>query len=196
MLSSTAARGLMAAAGLVFVLVGAGPAAAAPAAPGASLTGCSASATATNSSGAPVSQLTAPGASGASPSNPFVVDLFGTVTYHGQSDATITDHHWQVKVDGITVASGGSANARKVREASGTVSVRRYLPIRVTGLYHVSGGIKGTGGACDGSVWVRLGGNPVTTAPFWTAIAFVVLGLAGLLWSRPSVPSTYPGASA
>ena len=181
------ARGLMVLLGLSFVALGAGTASADDDDEArADLTGCIVRATATDPHGATVSRVSAPTERVDSPDYPFVVDYDGTVSYQAKANNVITDHRWKVAIDGVTVASGGSRNLGRKSDSHGAVEVKRYLPIKITGLYHVSGDIVGTGGYCEGSVWVKLSGNPATTTPFWGAIGLILFGTAGVAVSRPS----------
>jgi hypothetical protein len=112
--------------------------------------------------------------------NPFEVAFDGTVQWAGtMGSQVITNHHWSVSVFNIpTPLSGGDANASGKTDGSGTVYVGKNLPIQITGLFYVSGGISGTGGDCAGSGWMKLTGDPFGTIPFWI---FVVLAVVGLL---------------
>ncbi len=150
----------------------------------ASLSGCRVHGSATSASGAGTDTVNAPGGAGASSAHPFVVDYGGTVAYQAHSDSAITDNHWHVDLYGVTIASGGAGNAHRVQDFARTAVVGNYLPIRITGLYYVSGGINGTSGACAGAVWIRIAGNPAATAPFWAAVILLEVGVVGLWWSR------------
>jgi hypothetical protein len=162
-------------------------AAAASNAPGVTLTGCSGSGTSLNSKGVAIQSATAPNPP-SSESRPLLVDPKGTVSYSGRSGSVITNHSWQIKVDGITVKSGGSPNATGKTVNRGTVKVKDYLPFKVTGLFYVSGSITGSGGGCSGSVWVKVTGSPVGTVPWFAGVAFAVAGVGGLFLSRPTFP--------
>lgn len=154
-------------------------------APGIGLTGCSGSGTSLNSGGNAIQSATAPNPP-SSESRPLLVDPRGTVSYSGRSGSVITNHSWQIKVDGITVKSGGSPNAARKTVNQGTVKVKDYLPFKMTGLFYVSGSITGSGGTCTGSVWVKVTGSPVGTVAWFAGIAFAVAGVGGLFFSRPT----------
>lgn len=156
-------------------------------APGIGLTGCSGSGTSLNSGGNAIQSATAPNPP-SSESRPLLVDPRGTVSYSGRSGSVITNHSWQIKVDGITVKSGGSPNAARKTVNQGTVKVKDYLPFKMTGLFYVSGSITGSGGTCTGSVWVKVTGSPVGTVAWFAGIAFAVAGVGGLFFSRPTFP--------
>src|SRR2546430_951094 len=118
-----------------------------PAAPAsaASFTRRRGSGTAATDSGDPDGTPSAPRSRGTR-SNPFKVDYDGKVEYAGTSNTVITDHSWRVKVFGIPVKSGGSQNGSRQTRKAGVEKVNSYIPFRFTGLYYVSGGIRGTGG--------------------------------------------------
>jgi hypothetical protein len=153
---------------------------------GASLTGCTGTATSTDADGEPLGSVTAPGGGGASKDRPFLVDADGTVTYQGASRAVIKNHSWSVRLYGIPIRTGGSENDENKKTTKGTEEISAYIPFRITGLYYVSGGISGEGGSCDGAVWVKLTGNPIGTVPWLVGLLFAVGG-AALTWaSRPT----------
>jgi len=155
-------------------------------APGISLTGCHGTGSSLRPTGAAVQTITAPNGS-ASASRPLLVDPRGSVTYRGATDAAVTNHHWHVSLYGITVRSGGSTNRLGRTTATGTEKVKDYLPFRVTGLFHVAGTLRGTGGGCSGSAWVKLTGSPIGTWPWLVAIALCALGAVLLFFGRPTV---------
>lgn len=164
-------------------------AATAPAkAPGVVLNGCSGNGTSSTSKGAVLQSASAPNPP-SSQSRPLLVDPKGTVTYSGRSNAVIRNHTWRVKVDGLTVKSGGSANASGKSSNQGTVKVNDYLPFKITGLFYVSGSITGSGGSCSGSFWVKVTGSPVGTVPWFAGIVFAAAGIGGLFLSRPTTSS-------
>jgi hypothetical protein len=156
-------------------------------APGVALTGCSGSGTSLDSKAVAIQSASAPNPP-SSESRPLLVDPKGTVSYSGRSASLITNHSWQIKLDGITVKSGGSPNATGKTVNQGTVKVKDYLPFKVTGLFYVSGSIAGTGGSCAGSVWIKVTGSPAGTVPWFAGIAFAVAGVGGLFFSRPTFP--------
>ncbi len=155
--------------------------------PGVVLNGCSGNGTSKTPSGALIQSATAPNPP-SSQSHPLLVNPKGTVTYSGRSNSVIRNHSWSIKVDGITVKTGGSANAAGKTVDQGTVKVKDYLPVRITGLFYVSGSVSGSGGSCSGSVWVKVTGSPVGTVPWFVGIVFAAAGVGGLYFSRPSSP--------
>jgi hypothetical protein len=176
------AAGLLAG-GLAFASPSAAATAAARA-PGVVLNGCSGNGTSSTSKGALLQSASAPNPP-TSQSRPLLVDPKGTVAYNGRSNAVIRNHTWRVKVDGLTVKSGGSANASGTSSNKGTVKVKDYLPFKITGLFYVSGSINGTGGGCSGSFWVKVTGSPVGTVPWFAGIGFAAAGIGGMFLSRP-----------
>src|SRR5262245_44779923 len=119
---------------------------------------------------------TAPSAEPGTSGNPFLVDYDGTVEYAG-TGPLIVNHHWEVKVFGITVKSGGSSNGSQQTATLGVADVSEYLPFKITGVYYVEGGISGEGGACSGNAFVKLIGSPVGTIPWIVAIGLIAAGL-------------------
>lgn len=187
-------RGALCAVAIGSVLVVAAPAGASVDKAGADLTGCKGSATSKDKGGGTTDTLTAPGPPGSSKDNPFHVDFDGTISYDGSSNAVITDHHWEVRVFGAPVKSGGSKNSSKETASSDTVKVKDYLRIKSPGLYYVSGELKGTGGSCTGNVWVKVDGSPTGTAPWVVGIVFTAGGLLLLFFALPTVSAAALGA--
>jgi hypothetical protein len=163
-------------------------AAATPAnAPGVALTGCSGSGTSLSPKGVVVQSATAPNPP-SSQGRPLLVDPKGTVSYNGRSSVVIRNHSWSIKVDGLTVKSGSSPNASGKTVNRGTVKVKDYLPFKITGTFYVSGSVTGSGASCSGSMWVKVTGSPAGTVPWFAGIAFAVVGVGGLFFSRPTFP--------
>ncbi|MGH2385425.1 MAG: hypothetical protein ACRDGB_10300 [Candidatus Limnocylindria bacterium] len=132
------------------------------------------------------------GGEGGTRDDPFRVDYDGTVRYEGDTgEQLITDQTWSVDVFLIpTPLRGGGPNEEEQASAEGEVDVSDSLPIRVNGLFFVSGQVSGEGGACRGSAWVRMLGDSqstVTTVPFWIALLVIAVGLIVLWQARPGV---------
>jgi hypothetical protein len=145
------------------------------------LTNCTLDLTSLDANGVALDTATA-GGEDATLAAPFLVDWDGTVAWVGtMGTQVITDHHWGVSVFLIpTPLSGGDPNEGGDTTGDGTVDVGINLPFRVTGLFHVSGSIAGTGGSCAGSGWMRLVGDPFGTVGFWLGLLLILLGLLGL----------------
>ncbi len=139
-----------------------------------------------------IMSATAPSVEPGTSGNPVLVDYDGTVEYSG-SGPLMLNHHWEVKVFGITVKSGGSKNGSHQTSTSGTAVVKDYLPFKITGVYYVSGGISGEGGACSGNAYLKLIGSPVGTIPWIVAIGLIVAGLALGYASLPKAAPTAAG---
>jgi hypothetical protein len=148
------------------------------------LTGCSGTGTSFTSGGGSIETATAPSPRAVA-THPFLVAYNGTVHYQGKSAAVITDHHWHVSVFHVPVKSGGSRNLSHADTSSGIEKVKDYLPIKLTGLFYVSGDISGTGGSCAGSVWVKLTGSPIGSVLWIVGIVLAVIGLLMLDVGRP-----------
>ena len=137
-----------------------------------------------------IMSATAPSAEPGTSGNPFLVDYDGTVEYAG-SGPLIVNHHWEVKVFGITVNSGGSPNGSQQTATIGVADVSDYLPFKITGVYYVEGGISGDGGACSGNAFVKLIGSPVGTIPWIVAIGLIAIGLGLGYTSLPRAKPAY-----
>ena len=133
----------------------------------------------------------AEGGEGGSRGEPFRVDYDGTVRYEGDSgERAITNLTWSVNVFLIpTPLRGEGVNEEQETSAEGEIDVSRTLPVKVTGLFFVSGQVEGEEGACRGSLWVRVIDDPPTgpaaTIPFWIALVIIALGLLVLWQARP-----------
>jgi hypothetical protein len=132
------------------------------------------------------------GGEGGTRADPFRVDYDGTVLYEGDTgEQVITDQAWSVDVFLIpTPLRGGGPNEEEQTSAEGEIDVSGSLPIRVDGLFFVSGQVAGEGGTCRGSAWVRMIGDPpstVTTIPFWIALLVIATGLFVLWQARPGI---------
>jgi hypothetical protein len=125
--------------------------------------------------------------------DPFRVDYDGTVRYEGDSgERAITNLSWSVDVFLIpTPLRGGGANEEQETSAEGEIDVSTALPIKMTGLFFVSGQVTGDEGTCRGNMWVRLvddpPASPTATIPFWIALLIIALGLVVLWQARPGL---------
>ncbi len=159
--------------------------------------GCQGTGRSVDAAGNEIMTVTAPSAEPGTSGNPALVDYDGTVEYAG-SGPLMVNHHWEVKVFGVTVKSGGSKNGSHQTSTAGVAKVSDYLPFKITGVYYVSGGISGEGGSCDGNAFVKLIGSPVGTIPWIVALGFIVVGL-GLGYAAlpkakvPALVATGPG---
>lgn len=178
---------------IVLAAVGATVLLAAPVA-GFELTDCRLAVQSFDADGEPLDTATgdADGGDGGTRADPFRVDYEGTVRYEGDTgDQVITDQSWSVDVFLIpSPLRGGGPNEEEATSAEGEIDVSASLPVRVNGLFFASGQISGEGGACRGSAWIRIVGDPqstVTTVPFWIALAIIGLGLLVLWLARPGV---------
>lgn len=148
---------------------------------GATLTdGCTISATSTDTTGEEIGTITGPAPS--SPDKPFVVDRSGEVAWQGTAPL-IASGTYGLSVFGLPIWGGEFTNDESLTSASGTVKVADVLPVDLVGLFEVSGSVKGEGGACEGSAWVKLTGDPLTSIPGLVGIGLAVLGGIGVLAS-------------
>lgn len=154
------------------------PAAAAGAGNVALSGGCTLDLTALGASGATVGTASGPGA--ASPSDPFVVDPKGTVAWTAGTP-TIRNATYGVSVFSIPILSGAFASEGG---GSGTIDLSGIPALdQFAGLVYVSGSARGDGGTCDGAVWVKLGGDPLTSIPGLGGMIVGGLGLLGVIGS-------------
>jgi len=158
-----------------------------PAQAGVTLTGgCTGRGQSFSKSGQLIGVVNVPGSPKASKNHPLLVDPQGTVRYAGASPSPITRHHWHVSLFNVTVKTGGSRNVLQLTSTSGTQFVHSYLlHLNVTGLYYVQGAIKGLGGTCGGSMWVKLTGSPIGTVAWFVGLGFLVVGILMVLWAWP-----------
>jgi hypothetical protein len=142
--------------------------------------GCTIAAASTDGSGDELGTLTGPATS--SPDQPFVVDRAGDVAWEGTAPL-IESGTYGLSVFGLPIWGGEFTNEDGLTSASGTVKVADVLPVDLVGLYEVSGSVKGEGGTCEGSAWVKLAGDPLTSIPGLVGIVLTVLGAIGVLAS-------------
>ena len=151
--------------------------------------GCTVTLTSTDASSTAVGTASGPGA--ASQGAPFVVDPKGDVAWTGTAPL-IRNGSWGVSIFAIPIPglSGTFANEDGKTSADGSVTLGD-IPLlgQFAGLVYVTGSVKGEGGACDAAMWVKLGGDPVTSIP---GIAGLVLGALGLLGVLGSIPGGHP----
>ena len=150
--------------------------------------GCTVTLTSMDASGNVIDTATGPGAGGTQ-DDPFMIDWDGTISWQSSSGSTVfMNHSWQTYVFLVpTPVRGGDPNEDGSTTGSGTAGVGENAPVRITGLYHVSGEINGDDGAhCDGNGWFRLIGDPLGTVPFFVALVSILAGTALLFAARPS----------
>ena len=139
---------------------------------------CTLELTSLDADGGALDSATGPSADATS-DDPFLVDLDGSVAWNGtMGSQTITNYTWHVEVFGIpTPLRSEGANEEGKTDGDGTVDVSNNLPFRPAGLFYVSGEISGDGGSCSGSGWFKIAGEPVSSVPFWLAVALIILGV-------------------
>ncbi|NLT53515.1 MAG: hypothetical protein GXX79_02875 [Actinomycetales bacterium] len=157
--------------------------------------GCTGTATSTDRDAKPLGSLDTAAGVGASRSAPFLVDRSGTVNYRAGSPSAITDNTWSVKIAGITVDSGAAANATRRTSKEETVDLADYLPVSLTGTVLVEASVTGQGGSCTGETWIKLTGNPFTSANGLGGTLLLVAGLAGAVPARPRLVPAPAGSA-
>jgi hypothetical protein len=151
-----------------------------------SLDGCTMSVQSMRADGSALDSASGPGRAGAgTQEEPLDVDSDGSVNWSGTTgNQVIKNNSWHIEIFNIpTLFRGGEANADGDTGAEGTVDFGKDAPFRFTGLYFVSGGIRGDGGACDGSGWIKVVGDPVGTVPFLAGLVIAILGFVLLGWA-------------
>lgn len=127
------------------------------------------------------------------PGNPVLIpnEKGVMIPWEATTGGPITDHHGQIGVNAgpfvIPVAKWAGENADKKTKDADTYSLDsayEKIPVRLVGLYRVSGFHTGTGGDCEGFVYVRFEGNPLATVPGILAVgltggAVVLVGVGG-----------------
>lgn len=147
------------------------------------LDGCTMSVQSTRADGTTLDTVSGPGPGGTQ-DEPLDVDSNGSVTWSGTTGSqVIKNNSWHIEVFYLPLYRGSEANADGGTSAKGTVDFGKDAPFRFTGLYFVSGGIRGDGGACDGSGWVKVIGDPVGTLPFIAGLVLAILGIVLLGWA-------------
>jgi hypothetical protein len=152
--------------------------------------GCRGVASSQDAGGAPLGAIDTAAGIPASRSKPFLVDPAGNVTYRANSPAAITDNTWNVKIAGVSVDSGASANRSGTTTTEDAITLKDYLPFPVTGTMLVEASLRGAGGTCTGAVWIKAKGNPLTST---NGLAGIGLTAGGLLAAIPARPRTIPG---
>jgi hypothetical protein len=168
----------------------------APAATAFPLDGCTMSVQSMRADGTVLDEASGPGPDGTQ-DEPLDVASTGSVKWSGTTGShVIKNNSWHIEVFYLpTLYRGSEANADGDTGAEGTVDFGKDAPFRFTGLYFVAGGMSGDGGACGGSGWVKVIGDPIGTVPFFAGLAFAIIGLLLLGWSvvRDSILSGVVG---
>lgn len=125
-----------------------------------------------------------------SPANPIVIpDTDGLVAeWEGSTSSVITDHEGEIGVvvgpGAIRIADWSGENADEETAASGSYAIddaRDQIPFPLVGLYEVSGSHAGDGGTCEGSVMVKIEGNPLSSPIGVAAAGGMLLAAVGLV---------------
>src|SRR5512141_2398495 len=112
--------------------------------------GCTLALSTTDAKGATLDTAKS-GDGSASAGDPLLVEWEGTVTWSGTSTISLQDNSYHVEMFGVpTPFRGASANTGDARSSTGAFAFKANAPIRFTGLYYMTAGIKGSGGTCEG----------------------------------------------
>jgi hypothetical protein len=102
----------------------------------------------------------------------------------------MTNGTWGVSIFSLPIPglSGSFTNDAGTTSADGSVKLGD-IPLlgQFSGLVYVTGNVKGTGGACDAAMWVKLSGDPLTSIPGIVGLVFGLIGLIGVLTALPGV---------
>ena len=105
--------------------------------------------------------------------------------WKGSTDAVITNNSWRVQSYGIPLKSGGGTNDKQDTAKAGDETVKDYLKVPLVGLFEVSGNLTGTGGQCNGSMWVKVNGSPLGTPAWIAGLVLLASGVAIVFFARP-----------
>jgi hypothetical protein len=167
----------------IAAICAAGLMAAAPTASAFPLNGCTMSVQSMRADGTILDNASGPGSAGTQ-DEPLDVDSSASVTWSGTTGGqVIKNNSWHIEVFNLPLFRGSEPNADGDSSAEGTVDFGKDAPFRFTGLYFVSGGMRGDSGACDGSGWVKMIGDPIGTLPFFAGLVLAILGIVLLAWA-------------
>jgi hypothetical protein len=141
------------------------------------LSGCTLAVTSQDESGAPLDSAVS-GETDARQATPLLARWDGPISWSGDTGAqVIRATSWHVDVFGLpTPLRGGDANDDGDTSGDDSTRVSETVPFRFTGLFHVTGQLRGEGGTCSGAGWVRVLGDPMSTLPFLVAFAMLLVG--------------------
>lgn len=156
--------------------------------------GCVGAATSLDADGGHLGFLSTKTGTPASQDAPLGVAQDGAVEYAWSSQRPIVDNTWTVSLGGIQISSGRAGNAEGGKPVQGVVQVSDHLQVPVTGLMKAEVEITGNGSVgCTATAWIELEGNGWTSGDGLLGMAFIVLGLIGLGFSRPVPAHGSPG---
>jgi hypothetical protein len=157
--------------------------------------GCSGKASSFDNKGRALDKVTAPGAGGTT-SDPFHVDVNGTISWSGSTTQTLKHGHYSVTVAGFDVASGAMKNDDGKRTWTGQENVAKRLDaipvlgwltkkLDPTATLKVNYAVTGaSGGTCTGSAVLKIGDDPLFTPIWLLAVAMFLLAFWLLFWPR------------
>ena len=165
--------------------------------------GCQGEATSFDAVGIPMDNAAAPGAGGTR-EDPLDVLWVGTIEWSGSTDEVLQNGTYKVGVaptrggilietfvGGVTSRlpgfSGDVKNADGKQTAEGVVSPSELTGMSkfMTGMYAVDWTVTGEAGSCTGSGFVKITDNPRGSTAWWVALAFILLGLFGIIGAIP-----------
>jgi hypothetical protein len=165
--------------------------------------GCQGEATSFDAVGIPMDNAAAPGAGGTR-EDPLDVLWVGTIEWSGSTAEVLQNGTYKVGVaptrggilietlvGGVTSRlpgfSGDVKNADGKQTAEGVVSPSELTGMSkfMTGMYAVDWTVTGEAGSCTGSGFVKITDNPRGSTAWWVALAFILLGLFGIIGAIP-----------
>lgn len=121
-------------------------------------------------------------------SNPYEVDVDGYVAYAGVAEPAPIDHTWAIRVQGLSLDSGGDDNPDEETRNAGTVNLADDLPApaKINALFAIDGEMNADGGFnCTGSGFIKtVGGLPILGG--LGLILLLAGGLGALFNARPA----------
>jgi hypothetical protein len=120
--------------------------------------------------------------------NPYEVDVDGYVAYAGSAEPAPINHTWAIRVQGLSLDSGGDDNEDEEDRNAGTVNLADDLPApaKVNALIAIDGEMNADGGFnCTGSGFIKtVGGYPILGG--LGLILLLCGGLGALFNARPA----------
>ena len=137
------------------------------------LSGCQLTLTSYDAAGVEIDEAVG-GSADAAREDPLRVPWDGSVRWtRGDADGPPATGDWHVEVFGVPTMLRGS----DVSATTGSIQISESMPFRFGGLFFVSGQLAAADGGCQGSGWVRIVGDPLSTVPFSVGLALVLVGL-------------------
>jgi hypothetical protein len=167
------------------VLLGLFAAVAAPPLSAFPLTTCTLTVISRDAGGTEIGTAVGAGA-GATRDNPLLIDPKGSVEWTGTTGGSpLTRPSYHVEIFGVPTPLGGGAMDDGPRSgASGDIAVGDVLPFAIVGTVYVSGAVDvGGSPVCEGSGWIKLTGEPLSSPVGLAGAGLALIGIASVLAS-------------